>query len=99
LAIEYTDEYIEELITCPKRITEPPPKEMKKERGHWKKSFGVESEDGDHRFTVFIRYNDEFIEITDRYTSWQEALQYFLKHVNIKGAAEFFPPPQSDLFD
>jgi hypothetical protein len=35
---------------------------MKKERGHWKKSFGLESEDGDHRFTVFIRYNDEFNE-------------------------------------
>jgi hypothetical protein len=156
--MEYTDEYIEELITCSKRITEPPPKEMKKERGHWKKSFGLESEDGEHRFTAFIRYNDEFnenfsvglvynprdrrdkihllrcngphggtiewdhhdkphihraklemvnqelnsetyIEITNRYTSRQEALQYFLRRVNIKGAAEFLPPPESDLFD
>lgn len=156
--MEYTDEHIEELITCPKEVTDPPPKEMKKERGHWKKSFELESKDGDHRFLAFIRYNDEFIEnfsvgliynprerrgkihllrcngphggtrefdhhdkphihkakpeiinqelnsetyieVTDRYASWQEALQFFIRRVNIKNAAEHFPPPQSELFD
>lgn len=156
--MEYTDAYIEELIACPKRITKPPAREMKEDRGHWKNSFDLESEDGNHRFTAFIRYNDAFqenfsvgldyntreekgtipllrcngahggtrqwdhhdqphihtakadmvnqrlkseteIEITDRYTSWQDALQYFIRRTNIKGAQAYFPPPQTELFD
>lgn len=156
--MEYTDSFIEELLTCPKKITKPPAREMKLDRGNWKNNFELESEGGEFKFSVFIRYNDTFnenfsigldynpreepgtialircngphgstkqwdhhgrththvasaetvnnglkpesnIEITDRYTSWNEALQFFVKRVNIHGAEVSFPPPQGNLFD
>ena len=60
--MEYTDSFIEELLTCPKKITKAPAREMKLDRGHWKNNFEVESENGEFKFSVFIRYNDTFNE-------------------------------------
>ncbi len=58
----YTDELIAALIECPKKITKPPSKSLKSDRGHLKSDFEVESEDGEHRFTCFVRVNEKFQE-------------------------------------
>lgn len=60
--IEFTDQIIEKLISCPKRIVRSPYRNMKEDRGHMKNDFEAESEDGKHRFFVFIRYNKMFSE-------------------------------------
>jgi len=60
--VVYTDEFIEFLIGCPKKITKPPSKNMKSDRGHLRNDFEVESEDGEHRFLCFIRVNEKFEE-------------------------------------
>ncbi|MBI3195381.1 MAG: hypothetical protein HYZ34_13095 [Ignavibacteriae bacterium] len=155
--MEYTDELIATLIGCLKKITKPPSKNLKPDRGHLKNNFEVESEDGEHSFTCFIRVNEKFlenfsvgldyvpkdepgnvmllrcngphgphkvhdhhtfchihkataetiskglkpesnIEVTDGYSSYQEAIQYFLKLANIRDDEHFFPTTQLSLF-
>lgn len=156
--MDYTDDLIMHLLSCPKHVTKRPQKDMKKDGGQWKNGFEVVSDDGLYRFSVFIRYNDAFnenfsvgliyhpqdepgaihllrcngphgetragghhdsthihiasadainagkksdsgIETTAAYASWQEALIYFIKRVNIRDAEKYFPPVQSGLFD
>ncbi len=58
----YTNEFINELITCEKQIIEPPSKDFKEERGHLKKTFTLKSIDGKFQFNAFIRYNSKFKE-------------------------------------
>jgi hypothetical protein len=57
----YTDQEIAYLITCPKKIVEPPKKEMKIEYGHKRNSMELRSENED-KFTVFMRVNIDFPE-------------------------------------
>ncbi len=58
----YTNEFINELLTCEKQIIEPPSKDFKEERGHLKKTFTLKSIDGKFQFNAFIRYNSKFKE-------------------------------------
>lgn len=60
--MDYTDELITKLISCPKKITKAPSKSLKSDRGHLRNDFEAESDDGEHRFTVFIRVNEKFQE-------------------------------------
>jgi len=53
----YTQTEIDELIGCPKMITEPPKRDMKTEGGHRRNDMEVRSKDGKIRFTVFMRVN------------------------------------------
>ena len=59
---EYTNDDITSLVYCPKCIVEPPRKEMKLERGQMRNDFGLESEDGQHKFSAFVRVNEQFRE-------------------------------------
>jgi len=153
----YTDELIARLVGCAKKITKPPSKNLKSDRGHLKNDFEIESEDGEHRFVCFVRVNEKFqenfsvgldylpkdepgsvmllrcngphgptkvpshhtishihrasantinkglrpeseIDITDAYSSYQEAIQYFLKTTNIRDDGPYFPTGQLTLF-
>ncbi len=152
----YTDEILRELIECPKKITKPPFKTLRSDRGHLRNDFEVESADGEHRFTCFVRVNEKFqenfsigldylprdepgsimlvrcngphgphkvhdyhtfchihkasaetiskglrpesnIEVTEGYSSYQDAVQYFLKLTNIRDEGKNFPTTQLDL--
>lgn len=39
----YTEEYIANLLRCEKEIIEPPAKDYKEDRGHFKKNFTLRS--------------------------------------------------------
>ncbi len=58
----YTDEHIEALIACEKKIVSPPSMEYKEERGHMKKNFSMLSTIDNFSFRGFIRYNMMFID-------------------------------------
>lgn len=58
----YSQEEIDNLIVCPKVITEPPRKEMRLERGSRRDNMALRSTDGDLEFSVFIRINEDFPE-------------------------------------
>lgn len=58
----YKQQELEDLIICPKRIIEPPRKEMKLERGSFRNDFGLESISNKTRFSVFMRKNESFPE-------------------------------------
>lgn len=61
--MSYTDDSIRNLITCAKRVTEPPAREFKEENRHRRKDMRLQSTDGEHRtFDVFIRQSLEFAE-------------------------------------
>lgn len=59
---KYSQEEIEGLITCKKRITDPPRKEMKADRGSLRNDIQLESLDGKMGFSVFMRINERFPE-------------------------------------
>lgn len=144
----WTDDQIQQLITCTKTITRAPGK-LKLQSGHFRTDFELTSEAGDHVFRVFIRYNAMFMENfsvgldyksgkeegticlyrcngphgdtrpgghhgkphihyataetidsdrrsesnitqTAEFVTWQDALAYFVRHVRIFGAEEYF---------
>ena len=58
----FTNEQIQNLITCEKIITEPPKKEMKLENGSFRKDMKVESIKENYQFSVFIRKHELFSE-------------------------------------
>lgn len=154
----YTDELIAILIECPKKITKPPSKNLKTDRGHQRNDFELESEDGEHSFTCFIRVNEKFqenfsiglnyipkdepgnihllrcngphgphkvhdhhnfchihratvetiskglrpesnIEVTEGYSSYHDAVQYFLKLAHIRDDGKYFPTTQMNMFE
>lgn len=153
----YTDEFLNTLITCPKKIVKAPSKSMKLEHGYLRTDFDVQSEDGQYNYECFIRVNEKFmenfsiginffpadepgsipllrcngshgphkvydhhnfchihrataetitkglkpesnIETTEEYTSYQEAIAYFLKLTHIKEGIQYFPTDQFELF-
>jgi len=59
---ELTKERIEYLIQCPKKIVDPPRREMTLGNGHWRNGMTLQSTDGEHAFSVFMRKNEDFEE-------------------------------------
>ena len=58
----YTQSEIDNLIKCQKIIIEPPPQNMRVERGHLKKDMKLQSVDSKHKFSAFMRINERFNE-------------------------------------
>lgn len=58
----YTQAEIDELVRCAKRITDPPKKEMRLERGSYRNEMKLVSIQGDLGFSVFMRVNEVFPE-------------------------------------
>ncbi|MEW6667759.1 MAG: hypothetical protein AB1512_21330 [Thermodesulfobacteriota bacterium] len=59
---DLTKDRIDYLIHCQKTITDPPRKEMLLGNGHWRNGMKLQSTDGQHDFSVFIRKNEDFEE-------------------------------------
>ena len=53
---------LDELISCPKQVVDPPRKEMRSERGHQRNDMTACSQEGKRRFSVFMRVNERFPE-------------------------------------
>ena len=65
MAIEprrYTQDEIDSLIGCAKTITEPPKREMKLDRGHFRNDMRLRSGDGALEFRVFMRRSEDLPE-------------------------------------
>jgi hypothetical protein len=58
----YTQKEIDDLIACPKVVSDPPKKEMKPDRGHFRNDMRLESTDGESEFRAFLRRNEDFPE-------------------------------------
>jgi hypothetical protein len=58
----YSQDEIDDLISCPKVIIEPPKKEMRSERGTRRNNMELRSAEGDLEFSVFMRINEDFPE-------------------------------------
>ena len=57
-----SDQEIEKLIGSPKRIIEPPKKEMQIVNGYWRNDMKLQSDDGEYDFSVFMRKHEDFEE-------------------------------------
>jgi hypothetical protein len=61
--MSHTNESIRDLITCMKRVADPPAREFKEENRHRRKDMRLQSANGEQRiFDVFIRQSLEFAE-------------------------------------
>ncbi len=60
--LQLSDQEIEKLIDCPKRIIESPKKELQLVNGHWRNDMKLQSDDGEYDFSVFMRKNEDFEE-------------------------------------
>ena len=60
--MNYTAEDLEQLLSCPKKITKPPRKEMKTEGKMQRDEMELASIDGKHSFRVYMRQSIEFSE-------------------------------------
>ncbi len=58
----YTQSQIDELISMPKVIAQPPKRVWDEERGSFRNEMALTSEDGTQSFTVFMRRNRDFPE-------------------------------------
>ena len=59
---QYSQNELDALATCAKRVSDPPRRDMKSEGAFARNDFGLESIDGQHRFKVFFRQNQTFPE-------------------------------------
>lgn len=59
---QFEENEIDRLIQCPKHIIESPKKEAQLYNGHWRNDMKLQSIDGEHDFSVFIRKNEDFEE-------------------------------------
>src|ERR1035437_10428221 len=50
----YTEQEIDDFIGCPKVVSEPPKREMKLDRGHFRNDMRLKSSDDKLEFRVFI---------------------------------------------
>ena len=57
-----SDNEIEKLINCEKRIVIPPKKKLSLDAGHWRNDMKLQSIDGQSDFLVFMRKNEDFEE-------------------------------------
>jgi hypothetical protein len=60
--LQLSDQEIEKLIDCPKRIIESPKKDLQLVNGHWRNDMKLQSNDGEYDFSVFMRKNEDFEE-------------------------------------
>ena len=58
----YSEEEINQLIHCPKLITDPPRKDLKVDRGSRRNDMRLKAQDDDREFSIFIRVNQDFEE-------------------------------------
>ncbi len=58
----YTQEEIDSLIGCPKIVTEPPKRDMKLDRGHFRNDMLLKSVDGSADFRAFMRRSEDLPE-------------------------------------
>ncbi len=58
----YTQQEIDNLIACPKVVSEPPKRDMKLDRGHFRKDMRVKSTDDKLEFRVFMRRSQDLPE-------------------------------------
>jgi hypothetical protein len=58
----YTQKEIDDLIVCPKLVSDPPKKEMRPDRGHLRNDLRLKSVDGESEFRAFLRQNEDFRE-------------------------------------
>ena len=58
----YNQEEIDELIACPKTVSEPPRREMKQDRGHFRNDLRLKSTDQKCEFRAFMRRSEDFPE-------------------------------------
>lgn len=63
----YTQNEIDALIACPKKISDPPARELKLSDGHWRKDMKmvaspIASNDIKGTFSAFMRINEDFPE-------------------------------------
>jgi len=58
----YTQKELDNLILCKKKISKPPRSQVYKEGAHYRNDMKLQSEDGKHDFSVFIRQHAEFEE-------------------------------------
>lgn len=101
---EYNQDDIDQLISCPKTILEPPKRELKLVGADWRNDMvlAASSDDLKGRFPVFIllRFNGP-TEKTSRYASFEEALPFFLAAINVASSdiEKHFPQSrQAGLF-
>jgi len=59
---EYTQQELDDLISCEKDICDPPKKDMRKERGSRRNNMRLRGRDGSLEFSVFMRINEDFPE-------------------------------------
>ncbi len=58
----YNQAELDYLVRCEKVITVPPRKEMLLKDGHYRNDMFLDSKDGAHKFSVFIRQHERFPE-------------------------------------
>jgi hypothetical protein len=59
----YSQSDIDDLISCPKEISDPPKKEMKLNGAHWRNDAKLKASDGKTgEFSMFMRKNEDFPE-------------------------------------
>lgn len=58
----FTDEELQELVSCPKQAVDEPRREMRVDGKMKRNDMTLKSIDGKHSFRVFIRQSDEFPE-------------------------------------
>ena len=58
----YTQQEIDDLIACPKVVSEAPKREMKLDRGHLRNDMRLKSTDGKLEFRVFMRRSEDLPE-------------------------------------
>ena len=59
---QYTQNELDDLISCEKEIYDPPKQDMREERGSRRNNMGLRSLDGSREFSVFMRINEDFPE-------------------------------------
>jgi hypothetical protein len=60
--MRYSQEELDALVNCQKRVTDPPRREMKAENGYFRSDFRLESLDGERQFVGFLRQSAAFPE-------------------------------------
>ncbi len=58
----YTQEEIDNLIGCAKVVSEPPKRDLKPDRGHFRNDMRLKSADGGREFRAFIRRSEDLPE-------------------------------------
>jgi len=58
----WTQPELDELISCSKKVEDPPRKDMRSDRGHKRNDMTLRSPDDTKRFSVFMRINETFPE-------------------------------------